>query len=458
MDSASFRRERPESPAPEGLGRVPPYSVEAERAVLAACMVSTEAQRRVLEILAPEDFYKPRHKLILAAISKLDDRGDEVDLLTLSDALDRDGELDRVGGVDYLADLTASLPTASNAPYWAEIVRRKSVLRSLITACDEVGTMAFDDQEDLETIMDEAEKRIFSLVRDGSAHPYHPLKTVVWETFGHVEEMFNNKATISGVPTGFRDLDEVTTGFQESQLIVLAARPAMGKTALCLNICANAAIHSTPQVPVLFFSLEMSRHELGFRMLCSEARCDGQRLRKGHIEDHSWSDLTMAASLLSEAPIFIDDSPGLTLSQIRSKARRAHLEHGIGLVIIDYMQLMELGGSVESRVQEISKISRSLKALARELKIPVMALSQLSRQVESRQDKRPMLSDLRESGAIEQDADIVLFIYRDEYYNPNSEKQGVAEIIVGKNRSGPTAAVDLRFFGKYAQFKDLARE
>ena len=420
--------------------------------------MSSEALRRVLEILTPEDFYKPRHRIILTAVAKLDDKGEEVDMLTLSDTLDREGELDRVGGVDYIADLTSSMPTASNAPYWAEIVRRKSVLRALISACDSIGGMAYEDQEDLETIMDEAEKSIFSLVKDGSSSPYHPLKTVVWETFGQVEEMFNNKAAISGVPSGFKDLDDVTTGFQESQLIVLAARPAMGKTALCLNIMANAAIHSSPQVPVLFFSLEMSRHELGFRMLCAEARCDGQRLRKGHIEDHSWSDLTMAASLLSEAPIFIDDSPGLTLSQIRSKARRAHLEHGIGLVIIDYMQLMEIGGAVESRVQEISKISRSLKSLARELKIPVMALSQLSRQVESRQDKRPMLSDLRESGAIEQDADIVLFIYRDEYYNPSSDKQGIAEIVVGKNRAGPTANVELRFFGKYAQFKDLARE
>lgn len=446
------------SSAPPSAGRVPPSNVEAERAVLAACLLSRDALREVAEVLQPRDFYRPRHGRLFEAILELDNRGEPVDLVTLSDALEKDETLDKVGGVDYLTDLFDAVPTAANAPYWAKIVKRKSVLRALISVTDEAQKAAFDDVDDLEVILDNTERGIFTLLRDRSEVPYHPMKDVVVESFEQIEQLYDRKELVTGVPSGFQDLDKMTSGFHESELLILAARPAMGKTALCLNMMANAAIHSDPRRSVLFFSLEMSRHQLAMRLLCSEARVEGHKLRTGHLADHDWPNLTMAAGLLSEAPIFIDDSPGLTLPQIRSKARRARAEHGIEMVFIDYLQLMEVGKAVESRTQEISQISRALKALARELKIPVIAMSQLSRQVESRQDKRPMLSDLRESGSIEQDADVVMFIYRDEYYNRNSEDRGVAELIIGKQRSGPVGMVKLAFREQFTQFKDLARE
>lgn len=439
-------------------GRVPPSAVDAERSVLAACLLSRDALREVTEILEPRDFYRPRHAKLFEKILELDNRGEPVDLVTLSDALDTEGMLDKVGGLDYLSELFAAVPTAANAVYWARIVKRKAVLRNLITVADEAQKAAYEDSEDLEVILDTTERGIFTLLRDRSTVPYYDMKSVVVESFEQIEKLYDKKEMVTGVPAGFKDLDQMTSGFHESELIILAARPAMGKTAFCLNVMANAAVHAEPRYPVLFFSLEMSRHQLAFRLLCAEARVEGHKLRTGYLADHDWPNLTMAAGLLSEAPIFIDDQPGLTLPQIRSKARRAKMEHDIGMIMIDYLQLMEVGGKVESRTQEISQISRALKALARELKIPVLALSQLSRQVESRQDKRPMLSDLRESGAIEQDADVVLFLYRDEYYDRNSEDRGVAEVIIGKQRSGPVGMCKLAFREQYTQFKDLARE
>lgn len=441
-----------------GPGRVPPSNIEAERSVIAACLLSREAFREVSELLRAEDFYRPRHAKIFETIQQVDDRGEPVDLVTLSDALESEDSLEKVGGLEYLTDLFAAVPTAANARYWAKIVKRKSVLRNLITVTDNAQKAAYEDTEDLEVILDDTERGIFTLLRDRSQSAYYDMKSVVLESFEQIEKLFDQKQLVTGVPSGFQDLDKLTSGFHESELIILAARPAMGKTSFVLNLMTNAAVHADPHHPVLFFSLEMSRHQLAMRLLCSEARVEGHKLRTGYLSEHDWPNLTMAAGQLSEAPIFIDDAAGLNLPQIRSKARRAKSEHDIGMIIIDYLQLMEVGKAVESRTQEISQISRALKALARELKIPVVALSQLSRQVESRQDKRPMLSDLRESGAIEQDADVVLFLYRDEYYNRNSEERGVAEVIIGKQRSGPIGTVKLAFREQYTQFRDLAME
>jgi replicative DNA helicase len=442
----------------EGPGRVPPSHVEAERSVLAACLLSRDAFLEVAELLRAEDFYRPRHGKIFETIQKVDEQGEPVDLVTLSDALESSGELDKVGGLEYLSELFTAVPTAANARYWAKIVNRKAVLRSLIEVTNEAQRTAFEDSEDLDVILDDAEKGIFQLSQNRSQVPYYGIKDVVLESFEQIEKLFDQKELVTGVPSGFKDLDKLTSGFHESELIILAARPAMGKTSFVLNMMTNAAIHAEPAHPVLFCSLEMSRHQLAMRLLCSEARVEGHKLRTGHLSEQDWPNLTMAAGQLSEAPIFIDDAAGLNLPQIRSKARRAKAEHDIGMLIIDYLQLMEVGKAVESRTQEISQISRALKSLARELQIPVVALSQLSRQVEGRQDKRPMLSDLRESGAIEQDADVVLFLYRDEYYNRNSEERGVAELIIGKQRSGPIGTVKLAFREQFTQFRDLARE
>ncbi len=439
-------------------GRIPPQNLEAERSVLAACMNSRQALREVAEVLSAEDFYRPRHGKIYEGVSAVDDRGEPVDLITVSDWLAKEGILEEVGGLDYLTELFQGVPVSANAGHWARIVKRKSTLRNLIHISQRAAESAFADEGELEGILDEAETGIFSLMRDRSTVPYHPIKKVISETFDQIERLYDKKELITGVPSGFRDLDEMTSGFQRSDLVILAARPSMGKTAFCLNIMANAAIHSEPQTPVLFFSLEMSRFQLAQRILCSEARVESHKLRTGHIPENAWPDLTIAAGSISESPLFIDDTPGLSIQQLRSKARQAKAEHGIGMIIIDYLQLVDPGKTQESRTQEISYISRSLKALARELEVPVMALSQLSRQVESRTDKRPMLSDLRESGAIEQDADVVMFLYRDEYYVRDSEAKGIAEVIIGKQRNGPVGSCQLAFQQQYTSFKDLARE
>lgn len=448
-----------DSSAPKPIGgQVPPHHLEAERAALAAALSRKQALREVTEILVAEDFYRPRHVKIFQAIRDLDDRSEPVDLITLSDCLEKDGSLEKVGGLEYLTELFEGIPATSNAAHWAKIVKQKAVLRNLIQVADTAARSAYLQEEELDTILDAAESGIFSLMQDRTTLPYHGIRQVVEETFAQIEARFDRKEAITGVPSGFRDLDEMTAGFQPSDLIILAARPSMGKTAFCLNLMANAAIHSEPRFPVLFFSLEMSRHQLAQRLLCSEARVESQGLRTGRIPDRSWPDLSHAAGEIADSPIYIDDTPGCTIQQIRSKARQAKAEHGCGMVILDYLQLAEAGKRTEGRVQEISYISRSLKGLARELSVPVIALSQLSRQVESRPNKRPMLSDLRESGAIEQDADVVMFLYRDEYYDRNSEAAGEAEVIIGKHRNGPVGTVHLAFQQQYTSFKNLARE
>lgn len=446
-----------EDPVAPG-GRVPPHSQDAERSVLGACMLSRSAIREVAEEVGAADFYRPRHAKIFEAVLDLEDRGEPVDLVTLTDALEKEGSLEKVGGIEYLTGLCSGVATAAGARHWARIVKRKALLRSLIGVADKASAQAYTEEEDLEAILDQTEAGIFSLMQSRSAVPYHTIKPIIAETFEQIEKVYDHKEMLTGVPSGFKDLDTMTCGFQKSDLIILAARPSMGKTAFCLNVVANAAMHAEPRVPSLIFSLEMSRHQLAMRMLCSEARVEGRKIRTGYLDETDWPNLTMAAGLISESSILIDDTPGLTLPQVRSKARQAKSEHGIGLIVIDYLQLMEAGREVENRVQEISIISRALKSIARELEVPVIALSQLSRNVESRPDKRPMLSDLRESGAIEQDADVVLFLYRDEYYNRDSTDRGIAEVIIGKQRNGPVGSVKLKFFEQHTAFKDLARD
>jgi len=438
------------------LGRVPPHSEQAEQALLASVLMSSRALSDVVELVAPEDFYRLRNQAVFAAILELGDRGETPDLVTLSEHLKAAGTLQDVGGIEYLSQLFAHTPTAANATRYAEIIRENAVLRQIGDVGSELVRRSFENDASIDEILDVAEKNIFQLSQRKGEKPYYPIRQLVTDSFQLIESLYEKQELVTGVPSGYRDLDQMLAGFQKSDLVILAARPSMGKTAFCLNMMTNAAVrHKTP---VLFFSLEMARIQLVLRMLCSEARVEGNKLRRGFLSEKDWPNLTTAAGLLSEAPIFIDDTPGVSIREMRTKARRLALEHGLGMIIIDYLQLMESKSSkVESRNQEISQISRGLKALARELQVPVVALSQLSRAVESRTDKRPMLSDLRESGAIEQDADVVIFLYRDEYYHKEkSEDRGVAEVIVGKQRNGPVGSIKLKFFEQYTRFADLS--
>ena len=440
------------------LGRVPPHSEKAEQALLASVLMSDRALNDVIEFVSPEDFYRLRNQAIFQAILELGDRGERPDLVTLSEHLKSSGKLDEVGGMEYLSELFAHTPTAANAVRYAHIIRERAVLRQVGEVGSEMVRQSFETDAGIDDILDMAEKEIFQLSQRKGDKPYYPIRQLVTDSFQLIESLYEKQELVTGVPSGFRDLDQMLAGFQPSDLVILAARPSMGKTAMVLNITTGAAVRN--KTPVLFFSLEMSRIQLVMRMLCSEARVDGNKLRRGFLSEKDWPNLTTAAGLLSEAPIFIDDTPGLNIREMRTKARRLALEHGLGLIIIDYLQLMEgPGGSAksENRTQEISQISRGLKALGRELKVPVISLSQLSRAVESRTDKRPMLSDLRESGAIEQDADVVMFLYRDEYYNKEkSEDQGVAEVIIAKQRNGPVGTVKLKYFEQYTRFADLS--
>jgi replicative DNA helicase len=435
--------------------RLPPQNLDAEQSVLGSILLDNEVFATIEGLLTAEHFYKEGHRKIYRAMERLFRRGEPMDMVTVTEELRQKGELEGMGSVPYLIGLMDSVPTAAYAEHYAKIVGEKATLRDLISASGSIMQQAYDQATPLEEILDKAESSIFELSSSKRRHSFHGMNQLVSETFSYIIDMFANPDPVSGLRTGFKELDQLTAGLQGSSLNVLAARPSMGKTAAALSIGQHAALREGKTVGI--FSLEMSAVQLVTRMLCSEARVDMSRVRNGQLTDRDFQRLADTAGRMSEARIFIDDNADLTVMELRSRARKLVAEHDLGLIIIDYLQLMTGGTGNENRQQEISNISRGLKALARELDIPVLVLSQLSRAVESRPNKRPMLSDLRESGAIEQDADLVMFIYRDEYYDPHSEKQGIAEIIIGKQRNGPVGSVELQFHSAHVRFNDLAK-
>ncbi len=435
--------------------KVPPYNLEAEQSVLGSMLLSPDAIMVAMEQLRSEDFYKESHRRIFEVIVKLNEDREPVDLITVTEVLRSGKILEQIGGVTYLTNLTETVPTAANIAHYCKIVEEKALIRRLINTASGILSMAYDSKNEINELLDEAERRIFDIAQKQRVENFHHIKDILFDTFERIEELYNSESGITGVPTGFPDIDEKTSGFQPSDLILIAARPSMGKTALALNIAQNAAIRF--KIPVGIFSLEMSKEQLVQRMLCSESNVDSHKLRTGRLNEDDWPRLAQAMGPLSEAPIYIDDTPGISSLELRTKARRLKAEKGLGLVIIDYLQLMSGRGNSENRQQEISEISRSLKALARELSLPVVALSQLSRAPEMRSDHRPILSDLRESGSQEQDSDLVAFLYRDDYYNPDSEKKNIAEIIIAKQRNGPTGTVELVWLSKFTKFASMER-
>jgi replicative DNA helicase len=437
--------------------KLPPQHIEAEQSVLGGILIENEAVNRVTEILDADDFYRDAHRKIYDALLNLSERDEPADLITLTNELRKSDLLDSIGGASYLASLIDSVPTAANIEYYARIVKEKAILRKLIQTSTEIITQGYEDRGDVEGFLDEAERAIFEISEKRVRPSFYPIREIVKQSFATIEKLFKKKEAVTGVPSGFKELDRMTAGFQPSDLIIIAGRPSMGKTAFCLDVAEYAAIGN--KIPVAIFSLEMSKEQLVIRMLCSQANVEGTRLRTGYLNESDWPKLTIAAGNLSDAPIYIDDTAALSALELRAKARRLKSEHGLGMVIVDYLQLMKGRTRVESRQQEISEISRSLKALAKELNIPVIAVSQLSRKTEERTGNRPQLSDLRESGAIEQDADLILFIYRDEVYNrdPDNPNRGKAEVIIGKQRNGPIGKIDLAFLDKFTTFKDLYR-
>ncbi|MGE5328442.1 MAG: replicative DNA helicase [Deltaproteobacteria bacterium] len=439
----------------ETLGRIPPNSLEAEQSVLGALLIDNEAVPIVAEILKSEDFYRQDHKEIYEAVLDLFETGKPIDIISAKEQLKVRGTLEGVGGLEYLSTLSDMVPTTANVRHYARIVEEKSLLRQLIKASGEIMNLGFEASEEVAIITDEAQKKIFEVLGQRSSKGFYPIKEVLLDSFNKLEELYNSKGYITGVPTGFSDLDVKTSGLHSSDLILIAARPAMGKTSFALNIAQYASIHG--RVPVLIFSLEMSKEQLVNRILCSEAMVDSQKIRTGKLDEEDWTKIAGALGPVSEAPIYIDDTPGLSVMEIRAKCRRLKLEKNIGLIVIDYLQLMQGRARSENRQQEISEISRALKVLAKEINVPVVTLSQLSRAPETRSDHRPILSDLRESGAIEQDADIVMFLYRDDYYNPETEKKNIAEVILAKHRNGSTGIVELAWLGQFTKFANLDR-
>jgi len=438
------------------LIKVPPQNLEAEQAVLGAMMLEPEAGSSVFEMLQPDDFYRDNHRLIFSAIQDLFEKGDPVDLVSVAEVLRRQGRLEQVGGIATISEIARSVPSAANVEYYARLVSEKALLRQLIRATSSILERGYEPGEEARVLLEEAEKLILDLSRRRVKDGFSIIRDVLLETFEKIEYLYAHKGNLTGVPTFFTELDRMTAGWQPSDLVIIAARPSMGKTALVLNMAQNAAVRA--KVPVAIFSLEMSKEQLVQRMLCGEALVDQQRVRTGDLLDADWPKLTRAVGPLSDAPIFIDDTVGITLAELRSKARRLKSEHNLGLIIIDYLQLLSVGKKSESRQQEVAQISRTLKGIARELKVPVIALSQLNRGVEQRQDKRPIMSDLLESGAIEADADVISFIYRDEYYHAESEKKGIAELIIAKHRNGPVGTVELGFLKEFTKFVNLDRQ
>ena len=436
------------------IGKIPPSDIEAEQAVLGSMLTDKDATIAAIEVLKEDDFYREDNKLIYRAILNLYNRAEPVDIITLKSELTSMGKFDAVGGLEYLADLPEKVPTTANVERYIKIVEEKAILRNLIKTANEIINLGYDPTEEVENIMDSAEKKIFDIMQSKNQKGYSPIKDVLVDTFSQLEVLYNQKQHITGVPTGFADLDYKTAGLHGSDLILLAARPAMGKTAFALNIATNAAVRA--KVPVAIFSLEMSKEQLVNRVLCGEAMVDSNKVRTGKLDEQDWAKLASALGPLSESEIYIDDTPGISVMEIRAKCRKLKLEKNIGLVVIDYLQLIQGNGKRGgSREQEISEISRSLKILAKEINVPVIALSQLSRAPEQRPDHRPMLSDLRESGAIEQDADIVMFLYRDDYYNEDSDKKNIAEVILAKHRAGSTGTVELLWLGNYTKFVNI---
>ena len=436
------------------VGKIPPHDVDAEQAILGSMLTDQDAVIDAMEVLKPEDFYREDNKYIYQSIINLYNRGEPIDIITVKAELTSMQKFEAVGGIEYLATLPDKVPLVANADKYIKIVEEKSILRQLIKVANEIQSLGYAQNEEIDNIVDQSEKMIFNIMQGKNQKGYTQIKDVLVETFAELEKLYNQKETITGVPTGFADLDYKTAGLHNSDLVLIAARPAMGKSAFALNIATYAAINT--KKPVVIFNLEMSKEQLVNRMLCSEAMVDSNKIRTGKIDEEDWIKLATALGPLSEAPIYIDDTPGISVAEIRAKCRKLKLEKNIGLVVIDYLQLIQGSGKRNaSREQEISEISRSLKILAKELDVPVIALSQLSRAAEARQDHRPMLSDLRESGAIEQDADIVMFLYRDDYYNPDSEKKNIAEVILAKHRAGSTGTVELLWMGNYTKFANL---
>ena len=417
-------------------------------------LTDKDAISSALEVLKPEDFYCEDNKLIFEAVLNLYNRAQPVDIITLKTELQSMKQLEAVGGLEYIAELPDKVPTTANVEQYIKIVEEKSALRALIKTANDLINLGYDQTQEVEDILDTAEKRIFDVIQNRNQKGYSAIKDILVDSFTELEQLYNQKQHITGTPTGFADLDYITAGLHPSDLVIVAARPAMGKSAFALNIATNAAVRANTGVAI--FSLEMSKEQMTNRILCSEAMVDSNKVRTGKIEDDDWTKLAEASGALSQAQIFIDDTPGISVMEIRAKCRKLKLEKNIGLVVIDYIQLVQGSNKKNSsREQEISEISRSLKILAKEVGVPVIALSQLSRSVEQRPDHRPMLSDLRESGAIEQDADIVMFLYRDDYYNEDSEKKNIAEVILAKHRAGSTGTVELAWLGSYTKFANL---
>lgn len=439
----------------QALRKVPPQNLEAEESVLGGILLDPDALDRIIEVMSAADFYRDAHRTIFETMLALSERGEPIDLITLSDALKARGQLPQVGGATFLAELGDKVPSAANVAHYARIVRDKAVLRSLIRVSGEIVGRCYDSQDDIEQFLDEAERLIYDVSEQRIRPAFFKVGDMIMDTIKTVEQLYERKEMVTGVPTGFLDLDQKTAGLQPADLVIIASRPSMGKTAFALNIAQYVALQTNATVGV--FSLEMAKEQLVMRLLCAEARVDNAKVRAGYLAERDFPRLAMAAGRLAEAPIFIDDTPGLNVLELRAKARRLKREHDLGVVIVDYLQLMRgLDQKQENRVQELAEISRGLKALAKELQLPVVALSQLNRQVETRGDKRPIMSDIRESGSIEQDADVILFLYRDEMYHADSADEGTAEIIIGKQRNGPIGTVRLAFRSEYTRFENLA--
>lgn len=440
----------------EDVTRIPPHSVESEQSILGSILLDKDAIITVSETIRPSDFYKEAHKIIYECMLKLSNKNEPIDLITLTEELKKQGHLDDVGGISYITSLSTIVPTTSNVKYYADIVKEKSVLRQLIKASNDIINLGYENSVKVEEVLERAEKRIFDISQEKASDDFKSINEVLADAYDMIEKLYTNKSDVTGITTGFKDLNKKINGLQRTDLILIAARPAMGKTAFSLNLVQNAALKGDASVAV--FSLEMSKDQLVQRMLAAQSHVELKKIKTGTLDENDWPRIIDAMAVLSNASIHIDDTPGIKISELRSKCRKLKIEKGLDLILIDYLQLMEGEGNNESRQQEIAKISRSLKIIAKELNCPVVALSQLSRAPEQRADHRPMLSDLRESGSIEQDADIVMFLYRDEYYHPDSESKNIGEVLIAKNRHGETGSVELVWLGEVQKFADKARD